>query len=377
MPQRTHKDLSQLTQTEETQVGGLLEPAKELDTTHRPTRVVYIPLSQILPDRFQSRVILPPEIKGAFFTGQMDCYQAGQSLMVAADGDSGLRREVDELLLLGQSILSEGQVEPATGSWVQLQGIGPRFLLEAGERRFWSLVLKAVEQKLQEEPKLQVVEEKEISRLRQVAENLQREDISAVDLAKAIASLILILEGKHPDPSAPNEMDYYRQALNERLPHKSWPELERVVGLSRPHLVRHLQILSLSDELLYLASLYRVEERRLRVILAAPRQQQRPLLLAALEEKLSSEDLERAVEEKKAKGKSTKGHTSPGIHRQMASRVKSWLGLIHGPGFDRNYDRVATELSVMLKDPKELELAAKNLEALASSLRKIRARRSS
>jgi hypothetical protein len=80
--------------------------------------------------------------------------------------------------------------------------------------------------------------------------------------------------------------------------HSSY-ELERIVGFARPHLVRHLQILNLSDELLYLASLYRVDERRLRVIVAAPKQQQRGLLLSALEEQLSSEDLESAVEKHK------------------------------------------------------------------------------
>jgi ParB-like chromosome segregation protein Spo0J len=375
MPKRTHKDLSQLTQTVETQAAPLLEPAQEQVTTHRATRVVYIPLRQVLPDRFQSRVILPPEIKGAFFAGEIDCYQAAQALFVAADGDAGLRREVDELLLLGQSILSAGQVEPATGSWVQVQGLGPRFFLEAGERRFWSLVLSAIQLQLQEEPKLQVVEQKETSRLRQVAENIQREDISAVDLAKAIASLILIFQEKYPDPDAANEMDYFRQALDGRLPHGIWPELERIVGFARPHLVRHLQILNLSDELLYLASLYRVEERRLRVIVAAPKQQQRELLLSALEEQLSSEDLERAVEEKKVKGKNARSRTAPGVYRQMASRVKSWLKFTQQTGFDRNYDRVATELSVLLKDPQELELAAKHLETLAASLRKIRDRR--
>jgi hypothetical protein len=375
MPKRTTKDLSQLTQNVDSQGSSLLGSAQEQVPTHRATRVVYIPLGQILPDRFQARVILPPEIKGAFFTGEMDCYQAAQALLVAADGDAGLRREVDELLQLGQSILSEGQVEPATGSWVQVQGLGPRFLLEAGERRYWSLVLSAVQLHLPEEPRLQVVEQRDISRLRQVAENLQREDISAVDLAKAIASLILVFQEKYPDPNAANEMDYYRQALKDRMPHGLWPELERIVGYARPHLVRHLQILNLSDELLYLASLYRVEERRLRVIVAAPRQQQRGLLLSALEEQLSSDDLERAVEEKKAGGKNAKVRTSPGVHRQMASRVKSWLKFTQEPGFDRNYDRVATEMSVLIKDPQELELAAKNLENLAASLRKIRARR--
>ena len=376
MPKRTHKDLSQLTQsTEAQQATGMLEPAQEQVAIHRATRVVYIPLRQVLPDRFQSRVILPPEIKGAFFAGEMDYYQAAQALMAAADGDPGLRREVDELLLLGQSILSEGQVEPATGSWVQVQGLGPRFLLEAGERRFWSLVLSAVQQQLQEEPRLQVVEQKEISRLRQVAENIQREDISAVDLAKAIASLILIFQEKYPDPNAENELDYYRQALDGRLPHGIWPELERIVGFARPHLVRHLQILNLSDELLYLASLYRVEERRLRVIVAAPKKQHRDLLLAAIEEQLSSADLERTVQETKTPKESRGPRTSPGPHRQAATRIKSWLKMIHQPGYNVNYDRVAGELSALLRDPQDLEIAAESLEALANSLRKIRERR--
>ena len=375
MPKRTHKDLSQLTQTVETQVTGLLEPVQEQVATHRATRLVYIPLRQVVPDRFQSRVILPPDIKGAFFAGEMDCYQAAQSLMVAADGDAGLRREVDELLLLGQSILSAGQVEPATGSWVQVQRLGARFLLEAGERRFWSLVLSAVQLQLQEEPKLQAVEQKEVSRFRQVAENIQREDISAVDLAKAIASLILIFQERYPDPNAENEMDYYRQALDGRLPHGIWPELERIVGFARPHLVRHLQILKLSDELLYLASLYRVEERRLRVIVAAPKHQQRELLLSAIEEKLSSDEIERAVEEKSKSDKNTRHRAVQVVYRQMASRVKSLLKFTQQSDFDRNYDRVATELSALMKDPNELDQAAKQLENLAASLRKIRDRR--
>ncbi|HLO13882.1 MAG TPA: hypothetical protein VK206_03570, partial [Anaerolineales bacterium] len=62
MPKRTHKDLSQLTQTVETQAAPLLEPAREQGIAHRATRVVYIPIGQVLPDRFQSRVILPPDI---------------------------------------------------------------------------------------------------------------------------------------------------------------------------------------------------------------------------------------------------------------------------------------------------------------------------
>ena len=375
MPKRTPKDLTQLRQTEEPQVNGLLPGVPAKEASQRPARVVSVPLSQVLPDRYQARVILPPELKAAFFMGEIDCYAAARSLMVAADGDAGLRRQVDELLFLGESILSEGQIEPATGAWVQTQ-IGSRFLLEAGERRFWSLALKAIERELPEEPRLQVIEQKETSRLRQVAENMQREDISAIDLAKSTASLILILLDRHPEPDGASELDYYRQVLQiKRLPSGTWPTVERIVGLSQPYLHRHLQILALDDELLYLASLYRLEERRLREIMAAPKKHQRGLLLAAIEEQLSSADLERAVQETKTPKERRGPRTSPGPHRQAATRIKSWLKMIHQPGFHVNYDRVAGELSAFLRDPQDLEIAAESLEALANSLRKIRERR--
>lgn len=375
MPKRTHKDISQLTQTVETQSPDLVAAPPEQVTPQRASRVVSIPLSEILPDRFQSRVILPPDIRGAFFAGEIDCYQAAQSLMMAADSDNGLRWQVDDLLRLGQSILNENQIEPVTGSWVQAGSFGRRFLLEAGERRFWSLVLKSIELGLQQELRLQAVEQKETSRLRQVVENLQREDISAVDLAKAVAAVVLALEGKHPNPDLTNEMDYFREALDGRLPNGMWPELERIFGFARPHLVRHLQLLNLNDELLYLASLYRVEERRLRVIVAAPKHQQRELLLSAIEEKLSSDEIERAAEQKNKSDNNTRHRAVPVVYRQMASRVKSLLKFTQQSDFDRNYDRVATELSTLMKDPNELEQAARHLESLATSLRKIRGRR--
>jgi hypothetical protein len=377
MPKRTvNKDLSRLGQPEEAQINGLMAAQKPpVEAAARSARVVSIPLGQILPDRFQTRVILPPELKQAFITGESDCYATGRALLVAADGDEALRRQVNDLLALGASILSEGQIEPATGSWVQTPR-GVRFLLEAGERRFWSLVLTAVQAEPAQEPRLQVVEQKETSRFRQVAENLLREDISAVDLAKAVAALILLLMNMPPDPNM-DELAYYRQALEiKRLPSGTWPDIERVVGLSRPYLYRHLQILKLDDHLLYMASLYRLEERRLREILAAPHERQRGLLLAAIREQLTQADLAREAVAPASSEVGTHPHTAPGPHRQLASRVKGILKFVRGADFDQDFDEVASELSTLLRDPEDLQAAADTLETLAASLRKIRARRS-
>lgn len=151
--------------------------------------------------------------------------------------------------------------------------------------------------------------------------------------------------------------------------------MERVFGFARPHLVRHLQLLNLNDELLYLASLYRVEECRLRVIVVAPKHQQGELLLSAIEEKLSSDEIERAAEEKNKSNNNTRHRAVPVVYRQMTSRVKSLLKFTQQSDFDRNYHRVATELSTLMKDPNDLEQAARHLESLAASLRKIRGRR--
>jgi len=390
MPTRQHVDLSKLRseRSDEDQITGLVVGTPDADTQAPPraVRVVAVPISQVLPDRFQTRVILPPELKQAFYNGESDCFATAHSLLVAADGDPALRQQVDELLLLGESILKDRQIEPATGSWIKTPQ-GSRFLLETGERRFWSLALQSVNMGLQEEPRLKVTEEVEINRYRQVAENLLREDISAVDLGKAIAALILLQLDQQPDPEM-DELTYFRQALKiKKLPAGLWQGIIRVIGLSRPVLYRHLQLLKLDDDLLYMASLYRLEEGRLRQILAAPINQQRRLVLMAIEEpRLTGDDLagiaqtpEQLPEDYEAlhgQAKFRKGaHTPLGPHRQLAVRVKSMLSLVRRPEFDGNLDEVASELSGLYRNPQDLEAAADQLEALAASLRKIRSRR--
>ena len=339
-----------------------------------PSRIVSIPLSQILPDRFQSRVILPPGIKESLFHGEIDCYEAARQLLGAAEGDEALRVQVANLLSLGESILQDTQIEPATGRWVST-GAGSRFLLEAGERRFWSLVLKSVELNPQEELRLKAVEQKETTRVRQISENLQREDLSAVDLSKAIASLILALQNIEPTPDQ-NELDYCRQALEIRMPRGLGPEIKRVINLDRSYLYRHLQILRLDDQLLYLASIYRLEEYRLREIVAAPVGKRHGMMASAIEEKLTQADLARLAQSDTDEETEKKTTTAPGPHRKLASRVKSLFNFAIQPSFDQNFDEVASELSALLRDPNDLTLTADILERLAESLRKVRARRS-
>lgn len=379
MPQRTrNKDLSTLLGEEERPAEPPAgQAARETPAQGgRASRIVGVPLSRILPDRFQSRVILPPELKEAFFAGRLDCYAVGQQLLVAADGDAALRRQVDALLTLGASILQDGQVEPATGAWVRTPA-GDRFLLEAGERRFWSLVLKSLELSQPDELRLQVVEQGRSSRLRQIAENLAREDLSAVDFAKSVAALVLELMDVRPDPAASEYAYFHRAIETRRLPSGTWPRVEQLTGLDRSYLYRHLQILSLDEELLYLASLYRINEARLREIVAAPRERQRALMYAAIDEQLTASELAQAVEQPAGDARSTS--VSPDKnkdpYRRAASRLKSALRLVSGPDGRLDSDRLANAFSTLLQDPADLDAAADSLEGLAASLRRARRRR--
>ena len=75
--------------------------------------VISIPLSKIVPDRYQARLAIPPQLKSQFFSGEIDCYETARQLLATADDDPGLLRMVNELRLLGQSIMNERQIEPA------------------------------------------------------------------------------------------------------------------------------------------------------------------------------------------------------------------------------------------------------------------------
>jgi hypothetical protein len=344
--------------------------ALDADPFQKPAQVELVPLSRVLPDRYQARLALPPEIKKSFFAGEIDCYEAARQLLIAADGDPGLFHMVNELRLLGQSILNERQIEPATGQWINENG-APVFFLETGERRFWSLAVEAVARGLPEEPLLRVLAEHGTSRQRQVVENLMREDLCAVEMGKAVATMILESLDIYPEDGE-DEMDYYRRALQiKRLPSNTWPEIERITGYSRPVLYRHSRILSLPDDLLYLATLYRLPEAVLRDIVTSPPDRQRGMLLSVIEERLAQSEESRAggTSSSQEGVKSNSSDPSPNLRRKRAERLMLALKpLIRQSQADDGFDRIAEDLSALL-DPQGRKTVAAALRSLAQGLR--------
>jgi hypothetical protein len=340
--------------------------------------IVSVPLSRIVPDRYQARLAIPPELKFAYFSGQKDCYEIARLLLVAGESDAGgLHTLVNDLILLGQSIITERQIDPCTGTWVDTDS-GQMFVLETGERRFWALALQAAILRLEEEPELKVVPQPGNSRQRQVVENFMRRDLCAVELGKAVATMILESLDIYPEENE-DELAYYRRALQiNRLPSGTWPEIERLTGKSRPVLYRHLHILTLDDDLLYLATLHRLPEGALRDIVTVDSpEKRRRMLLGAVDDVLGRTGaVQTGGGEMQRQRPGRAARTEADQPRKLAGRALSLLDSLLKQGqLDGNYDRVAAEISANIEDAEALDTLAGVFESLASSLRKMQGRR--
>jgi hypothetical protein len=279
---------------------GLYDSPHVLAAPEAPAveRIERLKPSQMMPDRFQPRRLLPTPLRRAFFTGQINCYQAAEQWLQMSKGDASLQAEVERLLKMGYSFEEHGQIKPITGSWTP----GPTgeyiFQIETGERRFWAACLQYASHHLKEEPQLRVEAVEHPTRMRQVIENRHAEPPSAVGQACEIASLILAELGVQPPQPGDQELTrledeyaFFRQARAQRMPPGLWEKIMPVMDLTRPRLVQLLNILELPTGLLDLADRYRVPERVLREIHGAPRDQWEELLMTGIQNSLTSDDI--------------------------------------------------------------------------------------
>jgi hypothetical protein len=254
-------------------------------------RIERLTPSQMLPDRFQPRRLLPPYLRQPFFSGEIDCYKAASEWLELAKSDLGARAEVDKLLQMGSSFEDHGQILPITGSWVPTNKGGFIFLIETGERRFWAACLQAVLHEAKDEPLLRVEVVNHPTRERQVLENRHAEAPSAVEQACEVASLILAELGIRPDPALNDDYDYYRTSRAQRMPAGLWEKLMPVMQLTRPRMVQLLNILQLPSNLLDIADRYRIPERVLREILLQPRDKWDYLVKHSAQAQLTSDEV--------------------------------------------------------------------------------------
>jgi len=266
-------------------------PRRELIERIRP--------SEMIPDRFQPRPILPVEIHRRFYGGEIDCYGAASELLQLAESDKGYRDRVSELIAMADSVDEHGQIKPITGSWKTVEDGRYVFQIETGERRFWGACLKAISQEREDEPLLRVEAVDEPSVERQIVENRHAQPPTAVAQAREIAALLLSRMGQHPDLSLEDPYDYFRQALDppgrERLPRGVWNKIEPVMQLTPRRMRQVLSVLQMPTEMLEQADRHDLSDRVLQAILAQPEEQRLALMQAAVEQGLTGEELTTAA----------------------------------------------------------------------------------
>ena len=320
-------------------------------------RIERLKPSQMIPDRFQPRRLLPTALRQPFYSAQIDCYQAAHRWLQLAKNDSGIQAQVDRLLKMGSSFEEHGQIKPITGAWVEGVKGDYVFQIETGERRFWAACLEYIAKGAQEEPLLRVEVVENPTRMRQVLENRHAEPPSAVSQACEVASLILAELEIHPSGSETDEFDFFRQACDRRMPPGLWEKIMPVMDLTRPRLVQLLNILELPTPLLDLADRYRVPERVLREVRAAKPEQWESLLVASIQNSLTSDDIAELTNRPRPQPKSDKKTTPPDPVQQSINSIKRFSNAIIQLDEDAQsavLDELANDL--VLSDQAELML---------------------
>lgn len=287
-----------------------IQPAQESGNPTTVERIERLSPSEMMPDRFQPRRLLPAQIRNAFYNREIDCYQAAAEWLKIAQQDSGMKAEVDRLLNLGNSFDEHGQIKPITGSWVNDDQGNFFFLIETGERRFWAACLQSVAHHSAQEPSLRVEVIVNPTRQRQVLENRHAESPSAVEQACEVAALILAEQNMLPGIQIHDDYDYFRQARDQRMPAGLWDKIIPIMQLTRPRMVQLLNILQLPSHLLELADRFRLPERVIREILNHPPQEWEGLIRQSIQNSLTSDDIAEQILEKE-QNKEEKGQKSP------------------------------------------------------------------
>jgi hypothetical protein len=264
---------------------------KKAEELPQVERIERLKPSQMMPDRFQPRLLLPASIRSLFYNGAISCYQAAERWLSLAHQDNGYQGTIDRLLSMGSSFEEHGQIKPITGSWTTDARGGYFFLIETGERRFWAACLQHVIHNDAQEKTLRVEVIDHPTRQRQVLENRHAEQPSAVSQACEVASLILAELKMQPDPNTNDEFDFFRQARVQRMPAGLWEKITPIMQLTRPRMVQLLNILQLTSSQLEMADRYRLPERVIREVLGLPADQWERMLRLSIQESLTSDDI--------------------------------------------------------------------------------------
>lgn len=291
-------------------------------------KVISIVLDRIRPDPAQPRRVLPEVIRQDFLAGLINARQAlerwealvaeeasrlgrprpdwralldrkpddrGEDIAVDPPGQPGPEEDaLRAIVATAATIRHGGQVSPITVC--EVDG-GSYYRIETGERRYWAhhwlntWLGDGYDQ-------IQCIVVERASPWRQAAENTSREGLSAMALARQLATLLLDLYGIHPPHDGPVPNDWYRQVLDYRVPRGEGANLRAALGgIERAQFSRIQALLRLPDPVWELADRYRLEEKRLRPVLKLRDEVlQLQLVRLMVEKDLTAEKVEKLVD---------------------------------------------------------------------------------
>ena len=261
------------------------------------TKVERILLDLVRPDPVQPRRVLPERVHYAFHADKLTPSQALRELVqisqVAArqrgrpfnnllellpdpdrddEADTKLTPEealLRDLVILAVTIRDDGLVNPITVVDMT-QGVSRLYRIETGERRYWAAwLLRDFLPGYDGDGMISciIVPAERPSVFRQAKENTARSGLSAIAMARQAALLLLVVNGYDmPDQAVTN--DFYRQALDLRIPRGAAQDVHAAMGgIDKGYFNYIKRLLSLSDEAMELADRHNLEEKKLRPLI--------------------------------------------------------------------------------------------------------------
>jgi hypothetical protein len=245
-----------------------------------------LPLAMIRPDPNQPRQLLPPNLSQALADGQIAPADALRTWMGQANESvpESVPRPMREIRRLADSIAQHGLINPITVRAARFDETlpeGVEYIVITGERRYWSHVLLATEERsiregtevsAPDQIKAFVAQAGVSIRAHQLIENLMREDINAVEKARGLWALRYELSGvNHGSPSAgaaeSGEVNPGSPAEPEPDPTLvPWRQVEEALEISKRYRIFITGVLDLSADAQRLVAENDFSERTIRPI---------------------------------------------------------------------------------------------------------------
>lgn len=253
-------------------VTDFMSPESQAQLRERAGILSPLPLVSILPDPRQPRQLLPGDLAAQMHSGELTPAKAmaeWQKRARANEADQALKRDLDELGRLADSIAQHGLINPISvrrvpGNTPMPKGVN--YLIVTGERRYWAHVLLALaERKIQEgletrSPdtiKATIAPEGVSIRAHQIVENVMREDIDAVEKAQGFQALRYELSGI--DEAAEG-------GVNHGSPLVKWGQVEKALNISERYRQYVTAVLNLDPHAQEIIRRHRLPERTIRPI---------------------------------------------------------------------------------------------------------------